>query len=111
MAIAALAADIDGKWTAEVAGRGGQTQTQTMTFKADGSTLTGTISGRGGETQISDGKVDGNTVSFTVTREFQGNSMKFVYKGTLSGNELKMTMQREGGEGQAREFTAKRSTT
>ncbi len=59
----ALAADIDGKWTADVPGRGGNTQTQTLTLKASGSTLTGTFEGaRGGAVDISDGTIDGSNV-------------------------------------------------
>lgn len=111
LAMAAFAADVTGKWTAEVQGRGGNTQTVTMNLKADGSALTGTVSGRNGDSQITNGKVDGDTISFTVVREFQGNSVKINYTGKVSGDEIKFTQQREGGEGKGQEFTAKRSTT
>lgn len=111
LAIAAFAADVSGKWTAEVPGRGGNTQKVTITLKADGSALTGTVSNPMGETAISDGKVDGDTVTFTVTREMQGNTVKQNYTGKLAGDEIKFTVVREGGQGQPREFTAKRSTT
>ena len=40
------AADVTGKWTAEVQGRGGNPMTVTMNLKADGNNLTGTVSGR-----------------------------------------------------------------
>ena len=44
-----LAADIDGKWESERPGRqGGQPTITTYTFKAEGSKLTGTISGGSG---------------------------------------------------------------
>jgi hypothetical protein len=111
LAVAALAADVTGKWTAEAPGRGGQTQQMTINLKADGSTVTGSISGPRGETDISDGKIDGDTVSFSVVREFQGNSMKINYTGKVSGDTIQFKMQREGGEGQAREFTAKRASS
>jgi hypothetical protein len=108
--ITALAADIDGKWTAEMEGRNGPV-TQTFTFKSDGNTLTGTVSGRrGGETQISDGKIDGDAISFTVTREFNGNSMKMNYTGKVSGDSIQFKMSIEGRD-RTREFTAKKSTT
>ena len=111
LAVAAFAADPSGKWTAEVQGRNGA-MTQTYTLKADGSTLTGTIEGsRGGPAQITNGKIDGDNITFDVVREFNGNSMTLHYTGTISGDEIKFKMTREGGEGQAREFTAKRSTT
>ena len=109
LSLAALAADVTGKWTAQVPGRGGQTREATFNFKVDGSTLTGTVSGRNGDMPIADGKVDGDNISFTQTFEFNGNSMKFTYAGKVSGDEIKFTRTREGGEGQAQEFTAKRA--
>lgn len=112
LAVAAFAADVSGKWTAEVQGRGGNTMTQTFVLKADGSTLTGKIEGgRGGPVDISNGKVDGDNISFDVVREFNGNSVTLHYTGTISGDEIKFKMERQGGEGPAREFTAKRATT
>src|SRR5262249_14778747 len=45
LAISATAADITGKWVAQVPGREGQTREQVYNFKADGSALTGTMSG------------------------------------------------------------------
>jgi len=111
LAVAAFAADVTGKWTAETPGRGGRAMQQTITLKADGNTLTGTMSGRGGETAISDGKIDGDNISFSVVREFQGNSMKMNYTGKVSGDTIQFKVQREGGDQPPREFTAKRSTT
>jgi hypothetical protein len=111
LAVAAWAADVSGKWTAEMPGRGGQPQQSTFNLKADGATLTGTVSGRMGETQISDGKIDGDTVTFSVVREFQGNTMKMNYTGKVSGDTIQFKVQRDGGEGQAREFTAKRASS
>ena len=111
LAVAAFAADVTGKWNAEVPGRGGQTRQITMNLKADGATLTGTIGGPQGDTEITNGKVDGDQVSFTVVREFQGNSVKLNYTGKVAGDEIKFKQEREGGEGRSQEFTAKRSTT
>jgi uncharacterized protein (DUF2147 family) len=105
------AADATGKWTAQVAGRDGQTREQTFTLKADGEKLTGTISGMmgGAETEIKDGTAKGDDIAFTVVRSFQGQEFKILYKGKVSGAEIKFTSQREGGE--PREFTAKRVTS
>lgn len=110
LAVAAFAADVTGKWTAQVPGRDGQTRDVTYNFKADGSTLTGTTSGfRGQELPISDGKVEGDNVAFKVKMEFNGNSIVLNYAGKVAGDEIKMTQTREGGEGQPREFVAKRA--
>jgi hypothetical protein len=102
----ALASDVTGKWTAQVPGRSGQMREQTFNFKLDGDKLTGTTSGRQGEIAISDGKSSGDAISFTVKMEYNGNSVEQKYTGTISGDEIKF--KREGGQGAAREFTAKR---
>jgi hypothetical protein len=106
-ALGALAADISGKWTAQVPGRDGQTRDVTFTFKQSGDSLTGNMSGRENPIPIADGKVSGDTVSFVVTMERGGNTMKQTYTGKISGDEIKF--KREGGQGQPREFTAKRA--
>ncbi len=95
---AALAADINGKWTAEVQGRNG-TVTQTLVLNASGNNLTGSLEGaRGGAVDISDGTIDGNKVSFKVVREFNGNQFTQQYKGTLSdAGELDLSVSMGGG--------------
>ena len=101
-----FAADIDGKWTAQVEGRNG-TRTETLMLKADGGTLTGSVGGgRGGSIEISNGTIDGDKVSFTVVREFGENKITQEYKGTLSGSELKLTMS--GGRRGPVEMTFKK---
>ena len=105
----AQAADVTGKWTAQVPGRGGQTREQTFNLKCDGEKLTGTVSGMQGDTEISDGKVKGDEVSFNVKMSFQGNDVKMKYKGKLVGDELKLTRHRDGSDQPPAEFTAKRA--
>lgn len=109
LAVGAFAADVTGKWSAEVPGRGGQARTQTIDLKADGATLTGSIGMGDNSTAITDGKVDGDTVSFKVVREMNGNTIKSSYVGTVAGDEIKFKMSVEGRDGPAREFTAKRA--
>jgi hypothetical protein len=94
----ALAADIDGKWTADVEGRRG-TVTQTLVLKTSGNNLTGSFEGgRGGAVDISDGTIDGNKVSFKVIREFNGNQFTQQFKGTLSdAGELNLSVSMGGG--------------
>ncbi len=108
LAMVASAADVTGKWVAQVPGRQGQTREQIFNLKADGDKLTGTVSGaQGQETPIADGKISGDTLSFTVTQERGGNTMKFTYTGKIVGDEIQF--KREGTQGQPREFTAKRA--
>ena len=101
LASLAGAADIDGKWTAQFQGRGGNTQTQTLTLQASGGKLTGSMDGgRGGAVDISNGTIDGDKVSFSVVREFNGNQFTQQYKGTLSSSgELTLSVSRGGGRG------------
>ena len=93
-AVAAFAADVSGKWVAQVPGRGGETREATFTFKVDGNQLTGSVSGRRGDVAISDGKIDGDDISFAQVMEFNGNQVKLLYKGKVSGGEIKFTRQR-----------------
>src|ERR1035438_1978708 len=94
---ALLAADVSGKWVAEQPGRnGGPPRQTTFTLKADGAKLTGSMTGgmgRGGAapaaTEITDGKIDGDKVSFTVKRETPNGTMETKYSGTVGGDELK----------------------
>src|ERR1700722_20193704 len=81
LTFAVYAADVTGKWTWEQAGRGGGNPTViTLTLKADGAKLTGTMSrpGRNGntDTEITDGQVtDNNKISFTIKKNMGGNDV------------------------------------
>jgi len=109
LVLCAWAADVTGKWTAQIPGRQGQTRETTFNFKVDGEKLTGTMSaGQASEIEISDGKVSGDEISFTVKQTFGDNEIKLLFKGKVSGDEIQFTRQREGSE-QSQSFTAKRA--
>lgn len=93
-----LAADIDGTWTAETQGKNGP-QTNTLTLTSKGSELTGKFDngGKAGPAEISEGKVEGNNVSFKIVRDFGGKQVSQEFKGTVAGGELKGQMS--GGRG------------
>ncbi|HWD00482.1 MAG TPA: hypothetical protein VG456_27180 [Candidatus Sulfopaludibacter sp.] len=118
-AFGASAADISGKWTAEQPGRnGGAPRVTTFTFKVDGAKLTGSMSrpGRGGDpmvSEITDGKVDGNNVTFSVKMSMGGQDMVSTYKGTVSGDTIELETTRPGQDGtpMVQKMTAKRATT
>ena len=109
LAAAAMAADVTGKWIAQIPGRDGQNRETPFTFKVEGDKLTGTTAGRDGDVPIADGKINGDEISFTISRTFNNNTMKMIYKGKVSGDEIKFTQTREGGDQPPREFTAKRA--
>ena len=86
----AFAADIDGTWSGSIDTPGGAMQVS-YTFKADQAKLTGTTTGPDGATiPITDGKIEGNKVSFTLTVDFGAGPTAFVYKGELNGKDLKL---------------------
>ena len=118
LALVAMAADVTGKWVGQVQGRNGP-QDVIFNLKADGGQLSGTVlgGGRGGggtpqPREISDGKIDGSNISFTVKAEFNGQTRVTTYSGTVAGDEIKMKQTREGQNGpQTAEYTVQRSTT
>ena len=107
LAFTAFAADVTGKWTGEIdAGRG--PQPFNLELKQSGSTLTGAVTGgRGGDVMISDGKVDGDTITFSVSRPGRDGGPPNVqkYTGKVSGDSIAFT--REGGRGPVM-FTVKK---
>ena len=99
--VTALAADFNGKWSADIPGRNGNTQTTTFTFAVDATamTVTGTVTGRMGDTPITNGKVTADTITFDVVRSMNGNSFTMSYKGTADGDTIKFTRSFSGGGG------------
>ena len=99
LAISAFAADVTGKWKTSFTMQNGNTREGVMTLKADGDKLTGTMEGgRGGAAPISDGKISGDDISFSVTRKFNDNEVKINYKGKVSGNSMRLSMEFNGQE-------------
>ena len=106
----AIAADATGtwKWTVNF---GGQSRDASAKLKQEGEKLTGVyIGGQSNtETQIENGSVKGDTVSFTVTRERDGQKRVTKYTGTIKDDTItgKSEGQR-GGETQTNDWVAKR---
>jgi hypothetical protein len=101
------AADVTGSWKGGIASPDGGNFQLTFTFKQDGAALTGSSSSpQGGEMAISDGKIDGNKISFKVSF----NGMTIAHEGTVSdsGDEIKLTTKSEGGEFPPMELSLKR---
>ncbi|HKS82905.1 MAG TPA: hypothetical protein VJR23_15485 [Candidatus Acidoferrales bacterium] len=99
------AAKVDGSWDVSMTAPNGNTFTQTVVFQQDGNNLKGTMKGRRGESPV-EGKVDGNKISFTVTRDTPNGERKIEYNGTVDGDSIKGTVK--FGENE-RDWTAKRS--
>jgi len=98
-AMVVSAADVTGKWVAQMPGRDGGTQEITFMFKMEGGKLTGSMANAQGTTAISEGQVSGDAISFVVMQSRGGTEVKNIYKGTVAGTEMKLTRSREGGAG------------
>jgi opacity protein-like surface antigen len=93
---AAMAADITGSWSGTMS-MGDNQFTLTYNFKQEGGTLTGSVVPPNGEAlPLSEGKVDGDKVSFAVKTEMNGGAVKFVSSGTIKGEEITITTKVEG---------------
>lgn len=110
--------DPTGTWTWTQQGRGGQgggdgggqPRETVLKITKEGDKLAGTLAGgRGGETKLEDVKLEGDQISFKVTREFQGNSFTSKYSGKVSADSIvgKIEMERDG-QTRSRDWTAKR---
>jgi hypothetical protein len=123
---AADKANVNGTWSWTQQGRGGNADAPvrklTLKLKADGDKLTGTLAapGRRGqdgaagtptETEISDGKIKGDEISFSVKRENNGNQFVTKYNGKVDGDTIKGKVEapgRQGGDPTSRDWEAKR---
>jgi len=94
LATSALAADVSGTWKASFDTQIGQ-QNYTYTFVVKDGTLTGKIqSEMGGTTDVTEGKVDGDKVSFVEIFKFMDMEIRITYTGKVtSADEIKFTRQ------------------
>jgi hypothetical protein len=103
----ATAADATGtwKWTTTF---NGQSRDSTLKLKQEGDKLTGVYVGgqSNTETPIEDASIKGDTISFKVTRERNGQKATTKYTGTLKDDTITGKAERDGQE--AREWVAKR---
>src|SRR5436190_5540359 len=92
----AFAADLSGTWKSEFDSQIGR-QKYTYTLKQEGDKLTGKanseINDQKRETPLSEGKLDGDKVSFVEMLNFDGNDLRIVYTGTIASNEMKLTRE------------------
>jgi hypothetical protein len=95
------------KWTVTF---GDQKRDVTVKLKLEGDKLTGTMPGRdNSETQIENGKFKDGELSFSVTRERNGQKFTTKYKGKVDGDTIKGTQERErDGKSQSSDWEAKR---
>jgi opacity protein-like surface antigen len=104
LTFAASAADISGKWATDPAaapagGGGGRGGAATYTFKVEGSTLTGSVTRGQNDTAITEGKMDGDKLSFTVMQAGRGGGdpMPVKFTGVVKGDTIELTSDRGRG--------------
>lgn len=101
--------DLNGSWKSSFTNQQGQARETIYKLKVEDGKLSGTVSGRNGETAIEDAKLAGDDVSFSVTREFNGNKMVIKYSGKASGDTIKgKSESQRDGQPQSRDWEAKR---
>ena len=84
------------KWSASFGSRSIET---TARFKQEGEKVTGVIIGRRGETKIENGKFKDGKLSFTYTREWQGNPSTSKYTGQLDEEKIVGSVEFPGRDG------------
>jgi hypothetical protein len=108
--VCVYAADITGTWTTQFDSQVG-VQKYTFEFKVDGAKLTGralsNIAGADAKTEITEGKINGDEVTFVENLNYQGMELKITYKGKIAGDEIKFS--RTVGDAGGEEFVAKRA--
>jgi hypothetical protein len=120
----AFPADLDGRWSGQLASPYG-TADCIFTFKMNESNLTGILikgSGISPESYpsykanvdvktsffrslflnrkiaIKKGKIEGNTISFKTSEDMGENTIKITYKGILSGDQIKLSLDVENSK-------------
>jgi alpha-galactosidase len=104
------AADVTGRWVAATRTPDGQTRETVIALKSDGDRLTGYMSSPQGDTAISEGKVNGDEISFVIVREMGGEERKIQYTGKVTADGLLVKMP-GFGDRPGRDLLAKRVST
>lgn len=96
-AITASAADVSGTWKGTAETPNGTIE-RTFVFKVDGTKLTGETSSQMlGKSTINEGKIEGDTLSFSINAKFQDNEMKLKYTGKIAGDQIKLHVESADG--------------
>ncbi|MGE0447599.1 MAG: hypothetical protein AB7P99_20415 [Vicinamibacterales bacterium] len=107
----ALAADATGVWRGEVKLPNGNVLPFIARLTQSGTTVAGRLDGIGGapDVTIADGKVEGDTVTFTGVRTINDADVKFNYRATfVDADTLDFTIVRDDGQQAPLKSLAKR---
>ena len=106
---AAQSSDVAGKWRAEFDTQVG-VQKYVYTLAKSGATLSGTavaeLGGQSRNVELKEVALKGDTLTFSETLEFQGNTVPITYRGVVSGDQIRFV--RKVADFATEEFVAKR---
>src|SRR5262245_23370534 len=87
-----------GKWTGVEQGRGNVTHPVSLELVVKGEEATGTVSiGEDPVKTLANGKVQGNTVTFTTPAVMNGREISITWRGELKDDRLTFTRRLSGG--------------
>lgn len=89
--LAAVFADVNGKWTGSIIGPDGNDIALTYIFKIDGDKLTGTALAQDIEIKLDSGKVNGDDFTFKITNP-EGVVIPHVGKYFANGDSISMNI-------------------
>ncbi len=95
MACLAAISGLSGKWQGSVKLPDGNTYPVTYELQANGAQLTGTATAEGSPKNISDGKVDGDNFTFSLTDD-DGSVMKHTGKYYAQGDSVSLNVNYQG---------------
>jgi hypothetical protein len=104
----ASATDLTGTWkgTVEI---NGNSMPLAFNLTNTGNTVTGTVAGtHATPAELHDGKVEGDTVTFWLNTDYEGQTYKLICKGKVSGDQIAFTLGTEDGSWNS-DVTVKRS--
>ena len=104
-------ADLTGRWVAETQAPNGEKRQTVFELKSEGDQLTGYLVSTQGDDMIADGKISGETLSFTVIGDFYGQERRTPYTGRITSEGLVLTPAGGRGGRGPRELLVKRVST
>jgi hypothetical protein len=102
IAASAFAADVNGKWVGSVDTPNGPLEL-TYEFKADGETLTGSVTSAMGTVALSNGKIAGEKMTYDV----EIDTGKITHEATVNADGTEITVRATGDWGTA-EYVVKK---
>ena len=89
-----FAADVTGKWHGPMQS-GGEA---VFDLKLDKGTISGTMLGYDGKPRpVSEGKLDGDTISLKIATDWQGQPVTLIVTGKVSGDEMQIHIASDNG--------------